>query len=248
MMLLTFAKTTVFFAFLACCSVAEADESLKAQIDAKFPLPKFPDLTELTDDWTRLPKLKTPKFVIIDVDTTYDLLHKNRPVGQITGFAGHRAQLLSFEDGFLIVTHQPNQRSRAKVKLANTNLRMVLEQEYEFQQETATNAVKAQRERELAKAIEGQKLNYVFEWKGDPRFEAAAKFLAARKLKSGLLSEAKRWLWLGETEFEGQTFDSVLVEFEVETIFGIFPNSMICLLEEGEVVQWIDSVTKEIRD
>lgn len=227
---------------------ATADDSLRSQIEAKFPLPKFPDLAELTENWTRLPELKAPKFIIISADTTYDLLYKDRPVGQITGFAGHRARLLSFEDGLLTVTHQPDHRSRAKVKLGDTNLRTILDQEYAIQQETSINAIKSMREREFARAIEGQKLNYAFEWKGDPRFETAAKYLAAGKLKSGILSEAKRWLWLGDTRFEGRTFDSVLVEFEVKTIFGKFPNSMICLLEQGEVVQWIDSVTKEIRD
>ncbi|MEM1295656.1 MAG: hypothetical protein AAGH89_09850 [Verrucomicrobiota bacterium] len=240
---------TSLISFLALWGMSvQAEESLRTKIEEKFPLPQFPSLAELTDNWSRLPELKSPKFIIVSTDTTYDLLHNERPVGQITGFAGHHARLLEFKDGLLTVTHQPNQRSRAKVKLSDTNLRTILEEEYAQQQEAAINAVKATRERELAQALEGEELNYMFEWKGDPRFEAAALFLAEGKLESGFLSEAKRWLWIGETEFEGESFDSILVEFEVDTIFGIFPNSMICLLEDGEVFQWIDTATKEIRD
>ncbi|MEM6917337.1 MAG: hypothetical protein AAF491_12295 [Verrucomicrobiota bacterium] len=233
-------------------SESETTDSLQTKIAADYPMPEFKPLAEVTTNWTVLPEGWIPEFVQVEADTRYELLLEGQVMGHITGLAGHRAKVLECSNGRLTLTHQPDGSTRVILPLVNTNLPELITDRYENDVKAAREQVLAQRESAMEEAIKaaakGQDALSLANWKGDPRFRPAAEHLAAGHLKSGILSEAKRWLWRGETMHQGERYDGILVYFEVDTIFGIFPNSMTCLLQDGAVVKWIDSRTGEERD
>ncbi|NRB73508.1 MAG: hypothetical protein HRU46_04055 [Verrucomicrobiales bacterium] len=232
-------------------AAGEISTDLEERIAAEFPLPEFRPITEVTQNWTRLPEEWIPEFVTVKQDTLYDLLVEGQIAGRITGFAGHRAKVLGFKNGSFTVTHQPDETTRAIISFSDTSLQQELSSAYQDKLYSAEEEIlylrRAARKEAIKAAKMGKEMQAIASNAGDPRFAPVVAALEAGKLYHARLEEARKWIWLGNTDHEGAIYEGVLIHFQIRTIFGDFPDSVICLLDEGEVVKWVDSLTGEAR-
>ena len=184
----------------------------------------------------------------MNVDAEYKIQASDGKVlGSSNAPAGHKAVPLKHKPGMLQITDRPGGTALAVVKVDDTDFKQQIENLYNTKVAEAQERILKAR-RVYAKVLAAQPSGGGGGGSGDdPRFQPVRAYLAAGKMESALLEEAKEWYWMGSEVHDGRTYDVVLVNFEVNTIFGLFPNSMKCLLSNGNVVKWIDSETGEER-
>ena len=226
---------------------------LDLEIEKRYPMPEFVPLEKIVKNWTEVPERAFPSAITVNVPVKYTLVVDGKEVGNSEVEAGTKAIPLKFRPGQVLITNQPNGTMKAVVNVDDTDFKQRIQAEYNSKVEEYKQGIYSARK--VAKQLasrpqqEGDPEMTAAGWHNstDPRFAPVKAYLAAGKLESGILEEAKHWKWLGTERHEGATYDAVLVQFEVDTIFGIFPNSMKALLRNGQVVKWIDADTGEER-
>lgn len=216
--------------------------------EEKYPMPNFKPLLEIVDNWNSVPQRAFPKAITVNVDADYKIQASDGKVlGSSKAPAGHKAVPLKHKPGMLQITDRPGGNALAVVKVEDTDFKEQIEKLYDTLVADAQERILKAR-RVYAKVLAAQPAGGGGGSSGDdPRFAPVRAYLAAGKMESALLEEAKEWYWMGSEVHDGRSYDVVLVNFEVNTIFGLFPNSMKCLLSNGQVVKWIDSETGEER-
>ncbi len=219
------------------------------EAEAKYAMPNFKPLIEIVDNWNSVPQRAFPAAVTVKVPAEYQIKASDgNIIGSSKADAGHKAVPLQQKPGFLQVTDRPGGTALAVVKIDDTDFKEQIQALYDAKvAEAKERVLKARRvyATMLASQPEGAPASSGGD---DPRFKPVRDHLAAGKIESAILEEAKEWYWLGSEVHDGRTYDVVMVNFEVDTIFGMFPNSMKALLSNGEVVKWVDSETGEERD
>ncbi|MEM7012530.1 MAG: hypothetical protein AAF585_13730, partial [Verrucomicrobiota bacterium] len=229
------------------------DPELEAKINAQVPMPDFLPLMKIVDNWNNVPKRAFPKTVTVNVEVEYGLEVDGKKIGSSKAPAGHKAVPLAQKPGYLQISNRPDGSTKAVVKIDDTDFKSQIETLYNTKvgeiKERVIAARKVAREVLARPQEEGDPEQLANGWHDsmDPRFKPVRDYLASGKLESGILEEAKDWRWLGSENHGGSSYDVVLVHFEVNTIFGMFPNTMKCLLRNGKVEKWVDAETGEER-
>ncbi len=224
------------------------------ELERQYPMPNFKPLEVIVDNWNRVPERAFPEVVTARVPVVYKLIRDGREIGSSTSPAGSEVIPLKHKPGQLLVTDDPRSSMQAVLNVDDTDFKERIQAMYDERVTEARNRVLSARKvaREVAaRPVEANAPQVIEDgWHDplDPRFDPVRQFLGSGKLASGKLEEAKRWRWLGTEMVGGRSYEVVLVDFEVETIFGKFPNTMKCLLENGKVVKWIDAETGEERN
>lgn len=220
---------------------------MEVRLEQMYPMPKYKPLEEIVANWQDVPQkvVDAVKVVTVNVEAEYKLFANGAEIGSSKAVAGHRAKPLKFRPGQLLVTNSRDGNTKAVVAVEDTDFKDQVQALYDEQVEKGRQRVFAARkaaEEALSRQSAGGEVATGFGSAGsDPRFKPAVDYLASGKMITHTLDEAKQWIWLGKETHEGKTYDAILVNFDTETIFGVFPHSMKCLMENGRVITWISA-------
>ncbi len=229
---------------------APAKTEFDRKAEEKYPMPNFKPLLEIVGNWNSVPKRAFPRAITVNVEAEYQIKSSDgRVIGSSKAAPGHKAVPLMHRPGKLQITDRPGGTALSVVNVDDTDFKAQIQNLYDTKVAEARERILKAR-RVYAKFLASKPSDApatAAASEGDPRFQPVRDFLAAGKLESGILEEAKEFYWLGRETHKGRTYDAVLVNFEVQTLFGMFPNSMKCLLDRGQVVKWVDADTGEER-
>lgn len=229
----------------------KVDPELERKVAAQVPMPDFVPLLKIVNNWESVPPRAFPAAVTTKIELKSEVKRDGKVIGSSTLPAGSKVKPLAYQAGRLQVA--TGGTSTAIVNADDTDFKEQIQALYDSKIAEAKAKVMAARKvaREALsrpqQAGDPKQLANGWHDSMDPRFKPVRDHLASGKLESGILEEAKDWRWLGSETHGGSTYDVVLVHFEVETIFGRFPNTMKCLLRGGQVVKWVDADTGEER-
>lgn len=223
-----------------------AKTELQVQLEKMYPMPSYKPLEEIVGNWQNVPQKVVDAItaVTVKVEAEYKLFANGNEIGSSKAPPGHRAKPLKFRPGQLLVTNSRDGNIKAVVNIDETDFKEQVRAVYNEQVEKGRQRVLAAR-KEAETALAGQPgggaalAEALGSAQADPRFKPAVEYLAAGKMITHTLDEARQWIWLGKEQHEGKSYEAILVHFETETIFGMFPHSMKCLLENGRVVKWV---------
>jgi len=230
-------------------------EELKVspEVEKQYPMPQFKPLLEIVDNWNNVPDRAFPEAITVNVPVDYKLERDGQVIGSSPAPAGTQAVPLKHKPGQLLITDRPQSSMRAVVNVDDTDFKERIQTFYDSRVAEARDRVMTARkvamELESMPKSEGDPQVLAGGWHdpNDPRFNPVKEYLKAGKFSTAYLEEAKKWRWVGADTHEGEKYDAVLVYFETETIFGIFPHTVKCLLQNGRVVKWVDPVTGDLR-
>ncbi|MFT5468777.1 MAG: hypothetical protein ACI8UO_003889 [Verrucomicrobiales bacterium] len=244
------ADTTPKVATLTPAPGPKRDPELERKVEAQVPMPNFVPLLTIVKNWDSVPPRAFPAQVTVNVEIETKIERDGKVIGSSKLPAGSKAKPLAYQTGRLQVAVGT---TKAIVAVDDTDFKEQIEALYNGKLAEAKQKVAAARNVAREALSRTQKVDdpkqLASGWHDsmDPRFKPVRDHLASGKLESGILEEAKDWQWLGSERHGGGSYDVVLVHFEVKTLFGIFPNTMKCLLRGDQVVKWVDADTGEER-
>lgn len=238
----------------------QAEETQLSEIDAllekRYPMPDIRPLLEIVDNWRQVPPKAYPKQVTIKQRVAFQLVVDGQAVGASVAVPGTLVAPLGLDGETLQVASLANQSMKSQLPVDQTDFKDLVQNHYDefvvnIRNQVHSNRAKAKKNlvanpeiyKNFGKAEEG------WDDPNDPLFELVKASLAKGEVKAVQLNEAKQFRWNGSEKINGDkyqgTFDTVSVKFEVNTIFGVFPNEFKCLVQAGRVVGWIDPLTLE---
>ena len=232
-------------------AASEPKTDLELKLEEKYPMPNFKPLVEIVDNWNSVPERAYPSAIVVNVEAEYNMYREDgSKIGASKALPGHKAKVLKFKPGKLLITNSPAGNTKAVVDIDDTDFKAQVQKLYDSKvAEARERILKARRVAKnvmLSQPAGGADM-LAGGSSDDSRFQPVKDFLGAGKLESGILEEATEFFWLGSERHDNSSYDVVLVNFEVKTLFGVFPNSMKCLLRNGRVEKWIDAETGEER-
>ncbi len=225
-------------------------------VEEMYPMPSFLPLMQIVDNWQKVPERAFPESVQLRERLTFKLVTNGQIVGSSFAPIGTMVKPVRLDGEVLTVANLANESMTNTIHVDSTNFKELIQSRYDEYVSGAFQRVAALRQKERAKlartpqVVERMaKVSGAWHDPGDPRFVPVKASLAAGEVKAVQLNEAKKFRWNGSEKINGDryrgTFDTVTVHFEVNTIFGMFPNTLKCLLKDGKVEGWIDPVTEE---
>lgn len=223
----------------------------------RYPMPTFVPLVQIVGNWATIPERAFPAEVEIRDRVPFSLRDSSgKVIGASVAVPGTLVKPLRLDGETLQVASLANSSMRSEIDVSKTDLRERIERRYNDFIVNMTKQVRDQRERakrallarpETLAAITGGAA--AFDESGDPRFAPVKASLAANAVKAFSLQEAVAFRWNGSEQINGDiykgTFDTVTVKYEARTIFGVFPGEAKCLLQNGNVIGWVDPITEE---
>lgn len=223
-------------------------------LQKKYPLPTILPLMQIVDNWNRVPANAFPTEVALKTRVAFSI----PGVGASVAVPGTLVQPARLDNPTLTIVSLANRAMRTTVNVDETDFKERVQQRYNDFVVKTTQNVQAQREkaRAILKERSAEEVAQVADGGSgevgsadDPRFAPVKASLEANELRSVKPEEATAFRWTGKKEIRGAnhkgTYDTVTVNFDVETIFGMFPTEWMALLENGKVVGWVDPITHE---
>ncbi len=219
------------------------------EIDARYPMPNFKTIEEITKEWSAIPSRAFPRPVKTKVALTFDA-----PAGKVELPADSKALAAGMVAGMLVVMRDKDDPSRIQVPLANTDLKETLTALYERYKDYHRNRIIKQREHARAAKARSNGANDEQMKLAGPKPEVRAGgvipiMMAA--LQDGKLTELKAssiTSW-GELNFEdvgGTIYWTGTVQCTVENaLFGPQPTEVMALIKDNKVVKWIYTGSRE---
>lgn len=219
------------------------------EIDARYPMPTFKSIEEITKEWSAIPSRAFPKKIKTKVPLTFDA-----PAGKVELPAGSDATAGGMVAGMLIVMREGDQSSRIQVPLANTDLKENLTSLYEKYKDYRRNLVMKQREHARAlKARSNGASEDQMKLAGPkpevrpggviPIMLASIEALKLTELKA---SSITAWGALDFEEVDGTVYWTGTVQCTVENpLFGPQPTEVMALMKDNKVVKWIYTGSRE---
>jgi hypothetical protein len=238
----------------------QAEDAPLSEIDAllvkRYPMPDIKPLLEIVDNWRRVPPKAYPKQVTIKQRVAFQLVVDGQTLGASVAVPGTLVAPLGLDGETLHVASLANQSMKSQVPVDQTDFKELVQKHYDEFVVNTRNQVHSNRAKAKKNLAANPEIYKNFGkaeagWDdpNDPRFELVKASLANGEVKAVQLNEAKQFRWNGSEKINGDkyqgTFDTVSVKFEVNTIFGVFPNEFKCLVQAGRVVGWIDPLTLE---
>jgi hypothetical protein len=230
---------------------APAPVAVVDEIEARYPMPNFKAIEEITKDWTSIPSKAFPRKVKTKV-----LLNFDGAAGKVAVDPGSEVMAIQMRPntGILIVMRAGDDTTRIDVPLANTDLKETLTVLYERYKEYHRKRVIAQRER--ARSLK-DKANGASEDqmklagpKPEVRPGGVIPVMLASidelKLKEIKASSITQWGSLNFEEVEGKPFWTGTVQCTVENaLFGPTQTEAMALIKDNKVVKWLYTGSRE---
>lgn len=223
-------------------------------LQEKYPLPNILPLMQLTDNWNRVPANAFPTEVALKIRVAFSV----PGVGASVAVPGTLVQPARLDNPTLTIVSLGNRAMRTSVNVDETDFKDRVQQRYNDFVVNATQKVQQQRDkaRAILKQQSAEEVAQVADGgtdevgnADDPRFAPVRASLEANELRSVKPEEATAFRWTGKKQIRAAnhkgSYDTVTVNFDVETIFGMFPTEWMALLENGKVVGWVDPITHE---
>ena len=224
--------------------VAQADE-----IDAKYPLPTFKEIEEITKEWSTIPSRAFPRTVKTLVAITLE-----GPDGKVPLPEKSEALAVGMTQGMLVLMKNRQDPARSLVPLANTDLKETLSALYEKYKTYKTELVMKQRTRArgLKARANGATDTELAAAGPKPKVEsggivaAMVESLRAKQIKETAEDRITGWGELNIEQLEGTSYWTGTIQCTVDNpIFGPTPTELMALIRDDKVVKWLYSGSKE---
>lgn len=243
-------------------SATEPPAQPKSEIDLfveeRYPMPEILPLETIVGNWQSVPERAYPDKVVCSEPLAFDVVVDGRKVGSGSIAPGTPVVPTRLVGDQLTLGHPANPSQTAQAHVDKTDFKQRIRQRYDEFVKHKTEEV-ANLRTKAKKALEEQPgLLASLQGSGegasdaddtsDPRFGPVRQSLARGEVPTVKPEEAKTFRWNGTEEIRGAypgTWDTVTVNCRVETIFGVFPYQVKCLLDGSRVVGWIDPITHD---
>lgn len=224
--------------------VAQADE-----IDAKYPLPTFKGIEEITKEWSTIPSRAFPRTVKTLVAITLE-----GPNGKVPLPEKSDALAVGMTQGMLVLMKSREDPARSLVPLANTDLKETMTALYEKYKAYKTEQVMKQRARArgLKARANGATDAELAAAGPKPKVEsggivtAMVESLRFKQIKETTEDRITAWGDLNIEQFEGTSYWTGTIQCTVDNpIFGPTPTELMALIRDDKVVKWLYSGSKE---
>jgi hypothetical protein len=219
------------------------------EIELKYPLPVFKDISEITKEWSSIPSRAFPRTV-----KTLVALNLESPSGKVPLPANSEALAVGMAQGMLVLMKSRSEPAKSLVPLANTDLKETLSALYEKYKTYKIAQVMKQRER-----IRGFKFRVN---EGSPAELAAAgpkpkvdsggvipsmlQSLRAQEITETSEDRITGWGDLHVEQINGSSYWTGTIQCTVDNaIFGPTPTELMALIRDGKVIKWLYSGSKE---
>lgn len=205
--------------------------------------PKAGSIEALTNNWTKIPPTAFPREVKLLQDAEFKM-----SVGSSKVTAGNKAYAMGADQGVLTVAPTATSPARAQVPIDGTDLKQVLTAIYEawkVKNEAEQRANAARRAQFAAQAASAAAASASeVEPSGKPVRDATGAYpLLLASIKSGQVTEIKpeniqRWQEAQPTTVQGKPGWAVKVNFQANTVFGLYESEAQALVADGKVKGW----------
>lgn len=225
-------------------AVAQVDE-----IEAKYPLPQFREITDITKDWTSIPSRAFPRQV-----KTLTAINLEGPSGRVPLPENSDALAMGMTQGMLVIMKSRSDPARSLVPLANTNLKETLTKLYDEYKAYKTSQVMKQRERARALKSRANGATDAEMAAAGPRPKVEAggvvtamiASLRAKEIKEVQENRITAWGEINLEKIDGKDYWTGTIQCDVDNaIFGPIPTEIMALIRDDKVVKWLYSGSKE---
>ncbi|MDP4938109.1 MAG: hypothetical protein NWR21_02230 [Verrucomicrobiales bacterium] len=231
---------------------------LEQLLEDRYPMPQILPLLTIVDQWRNVPPNAFPAEVAAKETIAFDLVINGQVAGSSKVAPGTPLKPVRLAGDQIVVASLANPTMSTQLPIEKTDFRERIEARYN--QFVAAKKAEVQAKRDRArKLVEADPARLALltgkaaapaasDSKDDPRFTPVKESLRRGEAASVTMEEATAFRWNGSEkvggEYEG-SYDTVTVNFEVETIFGRFPTEYKALLKGGRVFAWIDPITED---
>lgn len=233
---------------------------LELALESRYPMPEILPLLTIVDQWRNVPPNAFPAEIVAKQTIPFQLVVDGQVLGSSNVAPGTPLKPLRLEGDQVVIASPANPAMNTRIAVDQTDFKERIEARYRQFVEAKTKEVEAKRERarQILAADPARLAQFTGKKEtapaapddsGDPRFAPVKASLRNGEAASVTLEEAKSFHWNGTETIKGEsfagTYETVTVNFEVETIFGKFPVEYKALLQGGKVTAWIDPLTEE---
>jgi hypothetical protein len=221
------------------------------EIEARYPMPNFKTIEEITKDWTTIPNKAFPRKVKTKVALNFDAA-----AGKATLEPGSDANAINMRPGtgILTVMRPGDDTTRIDVPLANTDLKETLTALYERYKEYHRKRVVSQREhaRTLKERSNGASEEQMKLAGPKPEVRPGGvvpimlESITALNLKELKASAITQWGNLNFEDIGGTVYWTGTVQCTVENaLFGPTQTEAMALMKDNKVVKWLYTGSRE---
>lgn len=219
------------------------------EIEARYPMPTFKTIEEITKEWSAVPSRAFPRKVKTKVPLTFD-----SAAGKVELPTGADAKAAGMVAGMLIVMREEDASTRIQVPLANTDLKETMTALYDKYKEYRRNMVIKQREhaRELKNRSNGATEDQMTKAGPKPEVRAGGVIpIMLDDVLTGKYTELKAaaitsWGKLDFEQIDGTVYWTGTVQVTVDNpLFGPQPTEIMALMKDNKVVKWIYTGSRE---
>jgi len=231
---------------------------LEQLLEARYPMPQILPLLTIVDQWRNVPPNAFPAEIAAKETIAFELVINGQVAGSSNVAPGTPLKPVRLAGDQIVVASLANPTMSTQLPIEKTDFRERIEARYNQFVAAKKADVEAKRDR-ARKLVEADPARLALltgkaaapaptDSSDDPRFAAVKESLRQGEAASVTLEEATAFRWNGSEKVGGEyagSYDTVTVNFEVETIFGRFPTEYKALLKGGRVFAWIDPITED---
>ncbi len=230
-------------------STSAAPNTPKDEIEAKYPLPAFKEISEITKDWSLIPSRAFPRQV-----KTLVAINLEGATGKVPLPAQSSALAVGMSQGMLVIMKSRDESARSLVPLANTDIKETLTALYEKYKTYKTEQVmkERQRARSLKERANGATSTELAAVGPKPKSEpggivtAMVESLRFKQIKETTEDRITAWGDLNIEEIDGKTYWTGSIQCTVDNpIFGPTPTEIMALIRDDKVIKWLYTGSKE---
>lgn len=206
--------------------------------------PKSDSIEVLTSNWLKIPASAFPREVKLLKDAEFKM-----SVGSSKVLAGNKAYAVAANDGMITLAPTASSPARAQLPIDSTDLKARLTEIYEAWKLRRAEELKAiaMRKQQMAAAqpvAPAAPSASEVEPDGKPVRAADGSYpLLLASIRNGQVTEIKaeniqNWQAPQTTTVEGKTAWAVKVNFQANTVFGLYPAEAQALVINGKVKGW----------
>lgn len=224
--------------------IAKVDE-----YEAKYPLPVFKEISEITKEWSSIPSRAFPRPV-----KTLVPINLESPTGKVQLPAQSEALAVGMTQGMLVLMKNRADPARSLVPLANTDLKETLTSLYEKYKAYKTDQIMKQRERarSLKARANGATDAELAAAGPKPKVESGGiitvmvESLRTKQINETTEERITAWGDLNIEQINGESYWTGTIQCTVDNaIFGPTQTELMALIREDKVVKWLYSGSKE---
>jgi hypothetical protein len=221
----------------------------KDDIMAKYPLPTFKEISEITREWSLIPSRAFPRQV-----KTLVAINLEGASGKVPLPAQSTALAVGMSQGMLVIMKSREEPARSLVPLANTDIKETLTALYEKYKTYKTEQVmkERQRARSLKERANGATPAELTAAGPKPKTEpggivtAMVESLRFKQIKETTEDRITAWGDLNVEEIDGKTYWTGSIQCTVDNpIFGPTPTEIMALIRDDKVIKWLYTGSKE---